>query len=229
MSGKRILVEVWTDLVCPWCGIGERRFAAALDRFEGRSGVDVVLRAFRLMPGVSPLPVEKLLEEKYELTPEEINISLQKLEAEAASVGLQYALAGSFAGDALDAWRLIKAAQVVGRGKDLHARLFKAAMCERACIYERDALRDMGVACGLDRETVDEVLSGDLFREEVEADETTMRGYGGHSVPFFVFNKQRSYAGALSSDIFLDALRKTNAEGGFSDGRACGPDGCAIS
>ena len=232
-DARRIRVELWTDLICPWCGIGERRFAEALSKFEQRGRVNLSLRSFRLMPGAAPMPVEELLAVKYELTSEEIRASLRKLEDTAASVGLSYGLSGSFSGDTMDGHRLIKLAGTTGLEWRLHSRLFRAAMSERVFIYDHAVLLDLAVSCGLDPEAVRATLSGDQYREEVEADEAVMRGHGGHSVPFFVLNGQRHYTGALSADIFLDALNKawTAVEQDDlppPDGAVCGPDGCPL-
>ena len=231
---QRILVEVWTDFICPWCGIGEIRFAQALERFEHRDRVDLVRHSFRLMPGDAPRPVEELMADKYELLPEEIGASLHNLEQTAAAVGLTYRLAGSIAGDTMDAHRLLHLAREAGLEGRFHARVFKAAMCEGVSIYDHKSLLELAASCGLNRESALAVISGNRFRDEVEAEESVMKGYGGHSVPFFVFNSSRHYTGALSPDIFLNALEKTRqaaeAEEAAAppEGAVCGPDGCAL-
>lgn len=239
---QKIVVEMWSDLICPWCRIGEKNFAQALEAFAHRDAVDIVLRSYRLMPGSETMPVERVMQEKYGLEPDEITQSFAKLEATAAGVGLHYHLAGSWAGDTVDGHRLVKLAQTVGKGQAMFERLFSAAMCEQLCIQEHAVLRALALEEGLAAGDIDRVLEGNEYRLEVEADEQTMKGYGGRGVPFFVINGRYDYSGALAPDIFLSGLMKAWQDAGTvkvadvtdvadvvdSTAMVCGPEGCIL-
>lgn len=232
-NGKRLRVEVWTDLICPWCGIGERRFNEALERFDHKDRVDVVLRAFRLMPGEAPRATLAVLEGKYGLSRRESEEAIARLEGTAAGAGLVYSLAASLAGDTMDGHRLIKFAASGGLERRVYNRLFRAVMSEGENVYDPATLTRLAVECGLDGGEAAACLASRRYSEDVERDEAAMKRLGGRAVPFFLFNGRYDYAGALSSDIYLAALEKSWQEGaasgsGAAGGLACGPDGCVL-
>ena len=234
-SEQRLHVEMWTDIICPWCGIGERRFKQALNMFEHSDHVDISLRSFRLMPGEKPLPMETVLAGKYGLSPEEIKEAIEQLENTASSVGLSYNLAGTLAGDTIDGHRLIKLAEKSGKEWQVYNRLFIAAMSDHLSIFDHKVLLRIAVESGLDYEETRNVLTEGAFLSEVVSDEATMNKFGGHGVPFFILNRQFDYSGALSPDIFLGALKKAWGAKGSESGKSpapdeamCGPDGCVL-
>lgn len=229
-----IEIEMWTDLICPWCGIGERHLAKALSSFPHRDYVRLSLRAYRLMPGETPQPAEEVIRNKYELRHQEVIESMTKLERLAETVGLEYHLAGSWAGDTMDGHRLVKLAAESGKEMLMYHRLFDAAMNERLPIHDHTVLKKLALEIDLDSEAIDKVLNGERYRDAVEAEERAMKGYGGRGVPFFVINRRYDYSGALASEIFLNALHKAWQEGdsdtssSVEAGVLCGPDGCVL-
>ena len=233
-TNGQLRVEMWSDFICPWCGIGERRFKQALNDFPHRDNVRLSLRSYRLMPGSAAKPVERILRDKYELLPDEIAAGLKKLEAEAATAGLTYNMAGSWGGDTMDGHRLVKLAKQSGREFALYHRLFMAAMSERQPLHDHAVLRNLALETGLDAQDVDAVLGGGRYRDEVEADEAAMKRHGGRGVPFFIINDRHDYSGALAPDIFLNALHKaweeteSTAAASVEGVPLCGPDGCIL-
>lgn len=240
---RSLLVEMWSDLICPWCRIGEKHFEKALAMYEHRDSVRVVLRSYRLMPGSETVPVEQVMRDKYRLQPDEIIQSFAGIEATAQGVGLRYQLGGSWAGDTMDAHRLVKFAETVGKKQALFNRLYAAAMSKQRRIPDHAVLRELALAEGLSDADIDSVLASDAYRNEVEADEKSMKGYGGNGVPFFVIGGKYTYSGAVSPDILLGALNKAWQEsfGASGDGVGkkptqqgeggilCGPEGCKLS
>ena len=242
-----IVVDMWSDLICPWCRIGEKHFEKALSMFEHRDSLRFSLRSYRLMPGSETMPIEQVMRDKYHLNQKEMSQGFTNIEKTAQEVGLHYTLAGSWAGDTMDAHRLIKFAKTVGKKQALFNRFYSAAMSEQRRIQDHAVLRELAVAEGLAEADIDRVLAGDEYRSEVEADEKAMKGYGGSGVPYFVINGKYSYSGAVSADIILNALTRAwhesnpgssgdsaseplgesqeKAEGGI----ACGPDGCKLT
>ncbi|MCA8336402.1 DsbA family oxidoreductase [Burkholderia multivorans] len=227
-----LTVEIWSDLICPWCWIGKRRFDEALAAFAHADRVDVALRAYRLMPGQSVEPVEAMLASKYRMSAAQVDQMLRQVTDAAASVGLRYDLPGTLVGDTLDAHRLVKLAEATGRAHALTERLYRAYFCEHGSLFDHTALADFAVEAGLERAAVEAALRGDAYRDEVEADGARAAQIGGRGVPLFVFGGRYAVSGAQPADVFAQALEQAWRDGVVESGgdaaAACGPDGCAL-
>ncbi|MCA7958478.1 DsbA family oxidoreductase [Burkholderia multivorans] len=227
-----LTVEIWSDLICPWCWIGKRRFDEALAAFAHADRVDVALRAYRLMPGQPVEPVEAMLAGKYRMSAAQVDQMLRQVTDAAASVGLRYDLPGTLVGDTLDAHRLVKLAEATGRAHALTERLYRAYFCEHGSLFDRTALADFAVEAGLERAAVEAALRGDAYRDEVEADGARAAQIGGRGVPLFVFGGRYAVSGAQPADVFAQALEQAWRDGVVEPGgdaaAACGPDGCAL-
>lgn len=227
----RLTVDIWTDVVCPWCWIGLTRFEKALAGFAHHEHVAVVHHAFRLMPGQPPLPVAEAIARKMGGGPEDAARMFSHAEATAAAEGLSYHLAGGVTGDTLDAHRLIKLAEAEGRGAEMLKRLYRAYLTERLSVFAHDSLTRLAVEAGLDPARVAEVLAGSEFRAGIEADQRNLNAIGGNGVPFFVIGGSYGISGAQPVEIFAKALDKAWSElpspiQTFAAGATCGPDGC---
>ena len=179
------------------------------------------------------MPVEQVMRDKYNLGPDEMRQNFAKLEAMAAGLGLHYQLSGSWAGDTMDAHRLIKLADTSGQQMALYNRLFSAVIGERLCLQDHAVLKKLAAETGLNSQDVDRVLQGNEYGSEVLADEKAMKGSGGRGVPFFVINGSQDYSGAIAPDILLAALNKAWEEKNTvsqeaHSGMVCGPDGCIL-
>ncbi|MBN3792238.1 DsbA family oxidoreductase [Burkholderia sp. Ac-20353] len=227
-----LTVEIWSDLICPWCWIGKRRFDDALAAFAHADRVDVVLRAYRLMPGQPVEPVEAMLGSKYRLAPAQVEQMLRQVTDAAAGVGLRYDLPGTLVGDTLDGHRLVKLAETTGRAHALTERLYRAYFSEHGSLFDHGALADFAVEAGLERAAVEAVLRSDAYRDEVDADIERAAQIGGRGVPLFVFGGRYAVSGAQPADVFAQALEQAWQDGvvaiGDEDAAACGPDGCAL-
>lgn len=226
----RLLIEVWSDVVCPWCWIGWTRLSKALRDFGHADQVLVVPRAYRLMPGLSLRPVADIISAKMRLPVHEVPAMLRQVEAVAASEGLAYHLAGTVTGDTLDAHRLIKLAQARGKGHEVLERLYRGYLSEQASVFEHASLLSLAVEVGLDREDAQAVLDSDAFRVEVDADQRALQALGGNGVPFFLIGGRIAISGAQPQAIFARALQDgwSARPAVVADGAVCGPDGCAI-
>lgn len=227
-----LTVEIWSDLICPWCWIGKRRFDTALATFAHADRVDVVLRAYRLMPGEPVEPVEAMLAAKYRLSPPQVEQMLRQVTEAAASVGLRYDLPGTLVGDTLDAHRLVKLAETTGHAHALTERLYRAYFSEHGSLFDHGALAEFAVDAGLERTAAEAVLASNAYRDEVEADGARAAQIGGRGVPLFVFGGRYAVSGAQPADTFAQALEQAWQDGivapGETDAAACGPDGCAL-
>ena len=208
-----VLVEIWSDIVCPWCYIGKRRFESALDRFEHADEVEVRWRSFELdpqAPARRPGTVTEHLAGKYGMSIDEARDRLESLNQLAAADGLDYDLAETKGGNTLAAHRLIHLGYEHGAdlGGQLKEALLHSYFVERLPVSEPDVLIELGARAGLDRAELEDLLAGDRFAGDVRADEAEAAALGCTGVPFFVFDRAFAVAGAQDSEVFLLAMRR---------------------
>ena len=208
-------VEIWSDVVCPWCYVGKRQFEEALGRFGHADGVTVSWRSFELDPS-SPTEVgmsmDRILERKYGMSADQAQAANQKMTALAAGVGLEYHLDRVRAGNTFDAHRLIHLAATHGLGGAMKERLLAAYFTEGRSVGEHATLTELATEVGLDPVETSEMLAGESFAAEVRADEARATALGATGVPFFVIDETYGVAGAQGADALLGALERAWAE-----------------
>lgn len=206
-----MLVEIWSDVVCPWCAIGRKRFFAALERFEHADAVEVRVRSFELDPA-APLAPEgtaaERLAAKYGTSLEQAHAMHANVTALAAEEGLAFDYDRARPGNTFDAHRLLQLAWERGVQPQLKDRLMRAYFEEGEPISDPETLVRLGAEAGLDPEEARTVLAGDAYAAEVRDDEAVARGFGITGVPFFVLDRRLGVSGAQSSDVLLSALRQ---------------------
>ena len=207
-------VEIWSDVVCPWCYIGKRRFEEALSQFDGRAGVEVTWRSFELDPQGSPEPIDltRLLAEKYDIQAAEAAERHARTTATAAGVGLELHLERALSGNTLDAHRVIHLAREHGLQDAAKERLLRAYFVEGRPISDRETLVELGASIGLDPDELRAMLESDRFVEDVRDDELTAARFGINGVPFFVFDRQFGVSGAQPVEVMLGALEQAAAD-----------------
>jgi predicted DsbA family dithiol-disulfide isomerase len=233
-------IEIWSDVVCPWCYIGKRRLEKALETFEGGADVEVVWRSFELDPSAPAVPVETVAESlgrKYGGGAEGGKEMIDRVEAVAAEEGLLFRHHASLRVKTTDAHRVLHLALETGgpalQGQ-LKESLLAAYFVETENVADHDTLARIATAVGLPEERVREVLGSDEYADAVEADIREAAALGANGVPFYVIDRKYGISGAQSPEVFSEVLAKAWNEshpkldlvGGGAD--ACGPDGCAI-
>ena len=233
-------VEVFSDVVCPWCAVGKRRLETALRAFEHADEVDVVWRAYELDPHA---PARRdgdyvtRLAQKYGMTGEQATAATQRLTTTAAGEGLDFHFERARPGNTFDAHRLLHYAREAGPGLQdaLTERLFEAYFTEGAAIGERGTLAGLAADVGLDARECAEVLAGDRYADEVRADEREALELGVTGVPFFVVDGRFAIPGAQDADTILTVLRRAWTKAHPlemtdlpSDGTVCEGDSCAV-
>lgn len=237
-------VEIFSDVVCPWCAVGKRRFEAALDRFEHADEVDVVWRAFELDPQA---PTRRQgdyadrLARKYGMSREQAVAANERLTAAGAAEGFAFHFDKAQPGNTFDAHRLLHHARssASGRQDALKERLLVAYFTEGEAIGERETLVRLAVEAGLDGEECRAVLAGDRYADEVRADERDASELGVTGVPFFVVDGKFGIPGAQDAETILSVLRRAWAKAhplemaavpadGTADGTVCEGDNCAV-
>lgn len=204
-------IEVWSDIICPWCYIGKRRLEQALAQFEGRGDVSITWRSYELdahAPRQHPGTLNELLASKYEVSPEEAASMNERVSRMAAEVGLAYRLDMARPGNTFDAHRLLHFARSRGTGDAATERLMHAYFCEGLPVGERTALARLAPEFGIPEQEALSLLESDAWSQEVRADEARAGELGITGVPFFVFAGKLGVSGAQPLHLMLDALRQ---------------------
>jgi predicted DsbA family dithiol-disulfide isomerase len=208
-------VEIWSDVVCPWCYVGKRQFEDALSQFGHADQVDVEWKSFELDPD-SParvgLSMDVILQRKYGMTEEQAQSANRRMTDLAAGVGLEYHLDVVQAGNTFDAHRLIHLAATHGLGDAMKERLFRAYFTEGRSVGDHQSLSELAEDVGLDPVEVKETLTGDAFATEVRHDEARAQSLGVSGVPFFVIDERYGVSGAQPAEVLLGALDQAWSE-----------------
>jgi predicted DsbA family dithiol-disulfide isomerase len=208
-------VEIWSDVVCPWCYLGKRYFEQALERFPHRGEVEVIYRSFELDPSAPPgvtVPTVEALASKYGLGLEQAREAQRQMERRAAQAGLTFRMEDLRSGNTRDAHRLLQLARARGRQAELAERLHRAYFTDQASIFDRPSLAGFAADVGLDRDEALAVLASGEYGEAVEADEEVARSFGVSGVPFFVIDRRYGISGAQPAETIAAVLERVWAE-----------------
>lgn len=208
-------VDIWSDVRCPFCYIGKRKFEMALERFEHKDEVEIEWHSFELDPSAETLldksPYDYLAE-RYGKSREWAVDTHQQVAQSAAAVGLTFNFDDAIMANSFDAHRLIQLAKTKGLADQVEEHLFKAHFTNGKNIADHQVLLEIAKTAGLDEAEVAVMLKSDDFTDEVRYDEKTAQNIGISGVPFFVINHKLGVSGAQSPDTFLDALIKASAD-----------------
>ncbi|RYY56218.1 MAG: DsbA family oxidoreductase [Chitinophagaceae bacterium] len=231
-------VEIWSDVMCPFCYIGKRRFESGLAEFEGRKDIEVEWKSFQLNPGMKTEPgksINQYLSEVKGWSPEEARQMNDRVTGMAAAEGLHYDLDKAVVANSFDAHRLLQFAKTNGLGDQLEELLFRSYFTAGGNIADHGTLLELALEAGLDREATAAVLAGDAYSDNVQQDIYEAGQIGVRGVPYFVFNDRYAVSGAQGADTFRGALEKSWGEWKSenkqpellegSAGEACGPEG----
>jgi predicted DsbA family dithiol-disulfide isomerase len=236
-------IDVWSDVVCPWCYIGKRHLEEAIAGFEHRDEVEVVYHSFELDPSAPQVPVETTVEslaKKFGTDVAGARELMTRADGVAAAAGLEFNHTDAPHARTIDAHRLLHlAAHEGGPGQQgaLKEALLHAYFIDAANVGDHDTLAAVATGAGLDEPRVRAVLSSDEYAAEVQADIRQAAEYGATGVPFFVIDQRYGISGAQPAELFEQALDQAWAEShprlqlvgeGLTDGEVCGPDGCAL-
>ncbi len=202
-------IEIWSDVVCPWCYVGKRNLEAALAEFAHADRVTVEWRSFELDPTTPErvdLSMDEVLERKYGMSPDEASAANRQMTELAAKVGLEYHLDRVRIGNTFDAHRLIHLAGSVGLAGAMKERLLAAYFTEGRSISDTASLAGLAAEVGLDPARATEVLQGNEFAAEVRADEARATELGCTGVPFLVVDDRVAIPGAQPPDVILRLL-----------------------
>jgi predicted DsbA family dithiol-disulfide isomerase len=205
-----VRVEIWSDIACPWCYLGKRRFETALAAFGGRDEVEVTWRSFELDPSApkdAGEDVATLVARKYGRPREEIVARQAEMTRTAAEEGVEFRFDLARRGNTFDAHRLLHLGAALGRQGETKERLLRAYHSEGVPIGDPEALAAVAAEV-LPEDEVRATLAGDRFAEDVRADEVLATELDIHAVPFFVVDRRLAISGAQSPQLFAKMLER---------------------
>lgn len=229
-------VEIWSDVMCPFCYIGKRKFEAALNDFSNKNNIEVEWKSFQLNAELKTDPSKNTIQHLAESkgwTMEYTRNTISYVTNMAAGVGLHYDFDKAVVANSFDAHRLIQYAKTKGKGDAAEEALFKAYFTEGKNTADHAVLVQLGKDIGLDGDAVKTLLSGTEFSAEVQRDIAESQKIGVTGVPFFVIDRKYAVSGAQDPKIFLETLNKAWGEHAAtkqgpidpSTGAVCTPDG----
>ena len=208
-------VEIWSDVMCPFCYIGKRRFEESLKQFENKDEVEIEWKSFQLNPDMKTEPglnINQYLADKKGWTldyAKQMNGHVTKM---AAEVGLQYNMDKAVVANSFNAHRLIHLAKSHGLNNEAKERLLKAYFTEGKNIDDTQTLVQLGTEIGLDAAEIEQVLATDAYASDVNEDLAQAQNYGIQGVPFFVYDNKYAISGAQAVPVFEDTLNKAFGE-----------------
>lgn len=204
-----VAVEIWSDLVCPWCYLGKKRFEKALAQFEHADAVTVQWRSFQLDPTIPPDTAEPTMPRLAAKmgSVEAVRASMSRLVALGAEEGIAYDFERSVSVNTFDGHRLTHLADSYGLGAAMHEALMHAQLVEGAVLNDPETLVRIGVGTGVPEDRIRDLLADDDYAKDVRADIELAAAFGATGVPFFVLNRAYGVSGAQSTETFLSALQ----------------------
>jgi predicted DsbA family dithiol-disulfide isomerase len=206
-----VRIEIWSDVICPWCYIGKRRLEAALSNFAQRDSVQVVWRSFELDPNAPrqrPGTLEEMLAQKYRVSLQQAAAMNARVTAIAAEAGLEYRLGNARPGNTFGAHRLLHFADSKQLGDRAAERIMHGYFSEGLEVGERAALARLAPEFGIAESEALAVLESDTWSAEVRADEARAAALGVSGVPFFLFDGKTAITGAQPVEAFAEALQR---------------------
>lgn len=234
-------IEIWSDIVCPFCYIGKRHLELALEQFEHKDDVDIIWRSFELdptAPAVAEGTIAEKIAKKYGISLEKSEASQRDIAARTEAVGLTFNWQKARYGNTFDAHRMVHLAAQHGLVDQAEEAFKKAYFTDGQAVGDPQVLRSVAAEIGLPTDEVEEVLASDKFADEVRDDERKAQELGISGVPFFLLEEKWAINGAQPVEMILAGLRQVWTEthskpqptfitvDGADAAASCGPNGC---
>lgn len=236
--GNTLKIQIWSDILCPFCYIGKRRLEGALAQFEHQDAVEIEWKSFQLDANFIASPDDNIIDhlaEKYRKDSEWAQEMVDNMTQNAKNSGLDFHFEKAVLANSFKAHRLLHLAKKHHVGNELKELLFKAYLTDGKNIDDLQTLSELGQEAGLNPATVEEVLHSTAYAKEVQEDIEMAQRIGIQGVPFFVFDNKYAVSGAQNIETFVKTLEKVWKEGHFAspvtlldsqDGESCGIEGC---
>lgn len=215
-KGEKMKVEIWSDIMCPFCYIGKRHYEAAIKQFADANSIELEWHSYQLDPSLpkpaSNVNVYQYLAERKGISVEQSKAMHQNVVQMAADAGLNYNFDKAIVANSFDAHRLIQFAKTKNLGDAAEERLFKAYFIEGKNMCDTTTLLELAKEIGLNETEARTVITGDAYTKEVNKDIEEASQIGVTGVPFFVFDRKYAVSGAQPTATFLNVLQKSFAE-----------------
>lgn len=213
----KMKVEVWSDIMCPFCYIGKRNYESALEKFAERSNIEIVWRSFQLDPTIPASngikrSVYEYLAERKGMTIEQSMAMHQQVIQTAKNAGLSFNMDKAVVANSFEAHKMIQLAKQKGLGDQAEERLFSAYFIEGKDFGDTAILLEIGQEIGLKKEAILEALNSDDYAYLVTQDIQEAQSLGVRGVPYFIFNRRYAISGAQPPQAFLQTLEQSFAE-----------------
>lgn len=208
-------VDIWSDIRCPFCYIGKRKFEKALESFSNKDSIEIVWHSFQLDPGLKTQPglhTYDYLAQIKGMSRDQVVQMHDHVKQSAEEVGLTFDFDRAVVANSFHAHRLLQLARLHNRADAAEEHLFRAHFTEGKNIDDIPTLKKIGLAIGLEEAEVSETLSSQRFADKVQEDEIMARHIGIRGVPFFLFNNRFAVSGAQPPEVFLQTLEKAWAD-----------------
>jgi predicted DsbA family dithiol-disulfide isomerase len=205
----RMLIEVWSDISCPWCYLGKHRLEQAIAGSPHAGSIDLVFHSFELDPTAStqPQPLLDMLAAKMGVSPDDARAMDDRVGGMARAEGMPYT-SDRVVANSFDLHRVVQLAETLGKGTELLTGLYRDLFSGTADVYEHKYLVEAAAGLGIPAERVTEVLESDEFAEDVRRDIATAAQLGVRGVPFTVLDKRYGIPGATSVEGFAGAIEQ---------------------
>lgn len=229
-------IEIWSDILCPFCYIGKRRLEQALEQFPAEDKVEIIYRSFELNPDAPKSyseDIHAIIAKKYGISYAQSKANNDKITEQAATLGLDFQMDTMKSGNSFDAHRLIHFAGTKGKMAEMKEQLLHAYFTESKNVSEHQVLIEAATTIGLNREEVLTILDSDIFTAEVRRDEMEAQQLQINSVPFFVFDRKYAISGAQPLEAFMEVLESVTNDSPFvvtgdTDGGTCTDESCEL-
>jgi predicted DsbA family dithiol-disulfide isomerase len=204
-------IEIWSDIMCPFCYIGKRRLEAALAQFKHADKLQIVWKSFLLNPDMKTDPakstLEYLSETKGWTMEQTLQVSQQVVDM-AKEEGLHYQMDKTVVANAKNAHRLLQLAKSMGKGGEMKERLLKAYFMEGANFDDKPSLMNFAEEIGISRQRAEQCLDSKEFEDKVDQDIAESSALGVRGVPFFVLDRKYGISGAQPVSVFEETIKK---------------------
>jgi predicted DsbA family dithiol-disulfide isomerase len=214
-------IEIWSDIMCPFCYIGKRRLEAALAQFPEKEQIEIEWRSFQLDPDMQRQPGKDLyqyLAERKGMSREQSVQMHEQVTQMAKDAGLDYHFDKAVIANSFDAHRLIQFAKTKGLGDAAEERIFHAYFTEGLDVGDLAVLTTLAEEIGLETADVTAVLNSNAFADAVDADVRESQRIGVRGVPFFVLDRKYGISGAQPAEAFKQAIEQAFGEWKAGDG-----------
>ena len=207
----KMKIEIWSDIMCPFCFIGKRKFENAMAQFAGKGQIELEWKSFQLQPDLitdSTKNISEHLAEVKGLSIEQTTKMYHKLIDTAKSVGLEFNVDRIVVANTFKAQNLVHFAKAQGKQNEMEEGLFKAYFTDGKNVDDVPTLIALAQDAGLNIAGINEVLVNETYTDNVQNDINEARKIGVRGVPFFVFDRKYAVSGAQDSSVFLETLEK---------------------